>query len=344
MTRWYEQAEADKGVIISSRIRLARNLKNHPFPGRMNETAASGVIEEIKDSVINERTAAANIFVYEELSGKPREYLQELLERHIISPEMAAKTTKRGLLLSGDESVSVMINEEDHARIQAIYAGDEIDTAYSTADKIDNLIEESANYAFDPEFGYLTACPTNTGTGMRASFMLHIPALEQTGNLQGFVQAVSKFGIAVRGIHGEGSESAGSIYQISNQTTLGKPENDIIATLKNVTKQIIEQEEMLRDKILTDLKTATEDRIYRAYGILKNSRILRLQEAMAMLSDVRVGYIWGILDPSAKPKMTIYNLMMEIQHGSIAKRLGRQVDEGECDVFRAEFVRGVFGG
>ena len=338
-TKWYDKPECDSGEIISSRVRLARNLVKHPFPARLNKAGIVNVMNLIKNSVSNDRVP--EIFNYHDLTDAKGEYLLELLERHVISGEMTIKSGPRAFMLSADESASILLNEEDHVRIQTVNAGDNIDEAYNYADKIDDLIEESVEFAFDEEFGYLTSCPTNTGTGLRASYMLHIPAIEHTSNLRGIMQAVSKFGIAVRGIHGEGSEPSGSIYQISNQTTLGKPEKEVITALKRVTSQIIEQERQIRQTLFSERHAFALDKIYRAYGALTNSRILTINEAMALLSDVRLGYITGNLD-KPRPKKTVYAIMMDVQRGGIMKRAGRIIDDNEMDILRADYIRGIF--
>jgi protein arginine kinase len=233
-----------------------------------------------------------------------------------------------------------MLNEEDHIRIQSFGAGESIDAVFRAANAVDDIIEQAVDYAFDHEFGYLTSCPTNTGTGLRAGFMLHLPALEKTKQLEGIVASALTLGITFRGIHGESSAASGSIYQVSNQRTLGKPEAETIAALKGVTRMIIQEEERQRDLILTNGRTAAEDRAWRSYGILSHCRALPLSEAMTLLSDIRAGFLWGILNVP-KPKAAVYTMMMNVQRGGLSAYAGRDVTEADEDMVRAEYVRGM---
>ena len=340
MTKWYESPNVDNGVVISSRIRLARNLRKYPFPGILanDAEAARLVAGEITGAVINGKTPMGKDFREIILDGSDPAYELSLLERHCVSPEFIKKGGKKTLLLDRGETVSIMINEEDHARIQTIFPGDNFNDGFFVAEKIDDLIESGVEYAFDRDYGYLTACPTNTGTGLRASYMLNLPALETTGQLGGMLGAIGKFGMVVRGIYGEGSGSLGSIYQISNQMTMGKSENEIIAALKSVTAKIIEQENGVREKLFADKNGVLEDRVCRAYGILKHARRLNQKEAAACLSDIRIGFISCALKEK-KPAKTIYNIMMDMQPGSLQLKAGRPLTEPELDFARAEAAR-----
>jgi protein arginine kinase len=263
------------------------------------------------------------------------------LEKHIVSPEFIKSELPKGLMLTEDANASIMINEEDHIRIQTITAGDGLDESLEAANRIDDLIEESVEYAFHAEYGYLTACPTNTGTGLRASYMIHLPMLEKTNQLKNLLPAISKFGITLRGIHGEGTESMGGIYQISNQVTLGKSESEIIHGLKNVTRNVTEKEKMLCKTVLEQRKPDIENNIYRAYGILAYSRKINTKEAMDLLSEVRLGYISGLLG-LPRPAKRIYQIMMEIQSGHLQRIAGEELDESDRDYARAEYLRKIF--
>ncbi len=341
MDKWYESKKTDDSPIISSRIRLARNLKKYPFSICINPEQTASLLEELKSSVKNDRTTLSNHFEYINIDDKSEIEKRRLLEKHVISTELLKNDRKKAVLVQDDETVSIMLNEEDHLRIQAIYPGDDISKAWELASRIDDLIEESVEYAFDSEFGYLTSCPTNTGTGLRASYMLHLPVLEKTGQLKNIVPALNKFGMIVRGIYGEGTEPLGSIYQVSNQLTMGKSEQDIIAALKNVVSQITEKERWLAENAVNTRETDVSDSVYRAYGILTNSRKISTKEAMSLLSEIRFGYAYGILKES-RPKLNIYNIMMNIQPGSLQSQLGRQVAEQERDYYRAEYIRSIF--
>jgi protein arginine kinase len=334
MTTWYAEEKGDISPIISSRVRLARNVKKYPFIMR--------ITSEESEALVNEVTEALHFqFTLISLADKSAIEKRVLLEKHIISPEFLRMTKPKGLLLQSDEKIAVMINEEDHIRIQAIYAGDDLDNAWDLASKADDLLEERIEYAFDKEYGYLTSCPTNTGTGLRASYMAHLPMLEKTGQLKNLLTAVSKFGMTMRGLYGEGTDPMGSIYQISNQMTLGKSEDEIIHSLKTITGQIIENENRIRERAFTDAKPEMEDRVFRAYGTLAYARKLSSSEAMELLSDVRLGYLSGLLT-KPKPEYTLYQIMMNIQTGALQMRAGKELNEQDRDMARADYLRSIF--
>lgn len=338
MLKWYENDNIDSGIVISSRVRLARNVKKYSFSNIIEKKDSEKMIEEIKNSIINDRTSLGNQFRYIEVNSLNNHSRLSMMEKHIISPVLVNKKQSCGVLVKDDETINIMLNEEDHIRIQTIYSGESIEKAWDMADKTDNLIEESIEYAFDENYGYLTACPTNVGTGLRASYMMHLPALEKTGQLRNVIQAISKFGITVRGTYGEGTEAMGSIYQISNQVTLGQSEEEIRNNLKNVANQVIEQEERMKEKILKERKDDFEDNIYRSYGILKNARKISGKEAMDYLSNMREGYLLGVLD-IPKPKINIYQLMMNIQPGCLQNYYNNTVTPDKTDQIRAKYIR-----
>lgn len=337
MSKWFEQEEADNDIVISSRIRLARNLKKYPFYGLINNEQSKEMISDVVSAIKNDKTSFGDTFSFIELDKISDIDKYSMLENHSISYDIIKKEKPTAVLLKDDESVSVMINEEDHVRIQTIMPGYNIDKAWDLADKIDNLTEESVEYAFDKDFGYLTSCITNLGTGLRASFMIHIPFIEMSGRLRGISQAIAKFGMTLRGIYGEGSKPLGSIYQISYQVTLGKSEDEILEVLKSITNQVVEQERELRDEIIKNNKIGFEDKIYRAYGVLKYSKNMTSEEAINLLSDLRIGYMTGILK-EPKPKTNIYNIMMNIQPENLMKIINKKCDEKERDRQRALYI------
>jgi len=338
---WYQEPSTDEGPIISARVRLARNIRKYPFRAKMSEDQAREMVGETTAALMGEGSAWAHQFramdpaIYSELDRRV------FLEKHIISREFVKNDLPKGLLLQDDFNVSIMVNEEDHIRIQTLSPGDDINASWELANRIDDLIEASLEFAFDERYGYLTACPTNVGTGMRASFMIHLPMLEKTGQLKNLLPAISKFGIAIRGIYGEGSESMGGIFQISNQITLGKSEQDIIQGLQSVTKNVIDKENWLREKMLQKHKADIENNVYRAYGVLTYGRKASVKEAMDMLSELRLGYALGLLD-LPKPSKSLYQIMMEVQPGHILRVAGQELDETAQDVARAEYLRATF--
>ncbi len=338
MGKWYEQKPEQEGIVISSRIRLARNLKKYPFSNGLTTEESQRLIQEVKAAMLNDKTAISQQLDFIELSYKSGLDKLAMMERHMISPELLKKSVPTGVFIHQDESMSIMINEEDHLRLQSVTPGMDIEKAWDLADKIDDVLEETLEYAFDEKYGYLTCCPTNVGTGLRASFMVHIPALEVTGQLRHIVQAISKLGMTVRGMYGEGTEAQGSLYQISNQITLGQSEEQTIQNLKNITNQIIEQEIRIREKFLKEQPIQLEDEIYRAYGTLSHARIISAKEAMKLLSYVRIGYGLGILKKKA-PEEGIFQLMMYTQPGNLQKRIGKEVGSSGRDAARATFIR-----
>ena len=336
MIKWYKDEKIDNDIVISSRIRLARNVNKYPFSINLSDTDAVQMAEDIKNTILPHDDFVA--MQVNELS--PIDKLA-LMERHIISPEALNSFAISSVLMKKDESMSIMINEEDHVRMQAIFPGEDITGAWEAMCKIDDEIESKIDYAFDKDFGYLTSCPTNTGTGLRASHMVHLPLLQKTGQIKDIVYAIGKFGMTIRGIYGEGTEPYGGIYQVSNQVTMGKSESEIMSILKNVTEQIKEHERKLTDQLANTRRIEFEDSIYRAYGILSNARKISGKEAMSLLSDLRLGYVSGVTNLQ-KPKENIYCIMMNIQVGSLQRKEGRELDEETRDVCRAEYLRGMF--
>jgi len=331
---WFTQSVTDESPILSSRIRLARNLRKYPFHQKLNAPGATEMVAEITQAVPAD-------FHKMDMHSLSEAEQKVFLEKHVVSPEFLRGTLARGLVISSDQNISVMVNEEDHIRIQSVKPGDALVDALSTANAVDDRIEETLEYAFHAEYGYLTACPTNTGTGLRASYMIHLPFLERTDKIKSLLPAITKFGITLRGIYGEGTESMGGIYQISNQTTLGKTEEDIIEVLQNMTRNVMEHEEKARDKMLTTHRADQENMIYRAYGVLAYSRKITAKEAMDLLSEVRLGYLYNLLD-RPKPAKQIYQIMMEIQPGHLQRLAGREMDEAERDYARAAYLREIF--
>jgi protein arginine kinase len=335
--KWYEKdGNIFPGVILSSRVRLARNLKAYSFPNHIGEEQDKQVIQEVKQVFSDSKNHPLNYISMKALSSMDQIVL---MEQHLISPLFVNERIERGILVSEDDSVSVMVNEEDHIRIQAVTAGADLNQVYEQANEIDDLIEDQLDYAYDLNLGYLTACPTNVGTGMRASYIVHVPALEASGQLRIILEAISKFGITCRGIYGESSESVGSILQLSNQVTLGFTEKEIIDNLNSVTMQIVDQELAVREKLLTEKRLEFEDTIYRAYGLLSYARVLSASEAMSLLSDIKLGLELGIIRSSQSMKLNIFKLMTMIQPASLQKAEGRNLDNRERDVVRANIIR-----
>lgn len=326
-------------IAIKSRVRLARNLRDFPFPGRMSREQGQGVIKEVKDAVFNSNESMAKDFVFVEIKSLSPLEQQMLVEKHLISPDMSGNDRESGAIINKEESISILINEEDHLRIQCIYPGLQINDAWQLCDKIDTFLEQRIDFAFSPSFGYLTSCPTNVGTGIRASVMMHLPGLVMTGYIKNVLDACGKLGVAVRGLYGENTEASGNMFQFSNQVSLGQSEEEIVTSMNNIALQIIEQERKLRNELHRQNPHGFEDRIYRSFGILSNARIISTDESMKLLSDVRLGIDMGIIKSKDKTRETINEIMLLIQPATLQKTVGRPLEPGERDIRRAELIR-----
>lgn len=272
MIKWLEGIGSEEDVVISSRIRLARNLSDYKFPQQMNLEDVENVTNEILNAA-KENIGDEN---YKFIRVKDLGYLDKgfYVEKHLISPELIKSPTKSSVLLRDDEKVAIMINEEDHIRTQILSPGLNLEESWELCSEIDDKLEENLDYAFDEKLGYLTSCPTNVGTGLRASVMLHLPSLVYTRYINNIIHAVNQIGLTVRGLYGEGSKALGNLFQISNQTTLGETEEEMIQKLKNVVYQIINKERDIRNGFISKRKIEIEDRVFRSYGILKHSRVI----------------------------------------------------------------------
>ena len=324
-------------VVMKSRVRLARNLNDYPFPNKLDDNTALEIIDKVQEAFLE-----SNIYVKDEFDFYKIKDMSELekismIEEHIISLDLA-NNPKGAVLVKKDKKLSIMINEEDHIRIQAIYDGLNLEKAYELADKIDDLLEERLEFAFDENLGYLTSCPTNTGTGMRASVMIHLPALTQLGYMNDVYKISSQIGLAIRGIYGERSEAIGNIYQISNQLTLGRAEVNTIDSINRMAKEIISKEIQAREILRKKLGIRLEDDIFRSLGILENARIIDTLEAMKYLSNIKIGIEMGYI--SHLTLADINKLITDIQpaHQSI-------IYKSKCcddrDINRAMHIRNI---
>lgn len=331
----YNDLKNVSDVVISTRIRFARNLREYPFPCRLSDEKKRKVASIVKEAVLEGHSAISHRFRYIQMSELTQEEAVSLVERHLVSPEFISDRQGRGLLLLDDESVSIMINEEDHVRIQVINSGMKLDDAYDMADKIDTLLDEQLNFAFHEKLGYLTQCPTNIGTGMRASLMLHLPALMESGAMGKISASLSKLGLVIRGLYGEGSDPNGAIYQLSNQVTLGITEKEAIKNLRDIACQLVTQERNARQNLIGNINIL--DNIYRSFGILQYARLLSNHESMKLLSQVRFGVEAGLFENIDFD--TINRLFIEIQPATLMKNIGKKLTPAERDRIRAELVR-----
>ncbi len=322
-------------VVISTRIRLARNLKDFPFPCKLNSQGREKVIEKVRDAVKKSNSPVASDFSFIKMSELTSSQSVSLVEKRLVSPEFISETDGRALLISKDECFSIMINEEDHIRLQVITKGLSLEQAYDTADKLDTLLDENLDFAFDEKLGYLTQCPTNLGTGMRASVMLHLPALEKSRAISRIAGNLSKLGLTIRGAHGEGTEPKGALYQLSNQVTLGISEKAAIENLKNITEQLIAQENQARERLCSSIDI--QDAISRSLGILRSALVISHDEALKLLSNVRLGIVSKqITDVSTE---TIDKLMLAVEPATLTVSLNKNLSAHDRDIERAKLIR-----
>ena len=337
LSSWMNCDGPETDIVLSSRVRLARNFNDYTFPTVFSHDVAAEVIELVKKR--NETEVNSEIGKLEMLEMSQLQPLEKqvLVEKHLISPQLIEETRQGACLLSEDEMISIMINEEDHLRIQCLMSGLQLKEALQLANVLDDWMEEEIDYAYDEERGYLTSCPTNVGTGLRASVMMHLPGLVLTQQLNQIVPAINQLGLVVRGMYGEGSQALGNIFQISNQITLGKSEKDIVEDLTDVVQQIIAQERAAREALVKTSHIQLEDRIFRSYGILSNARIIETKEASTCISDVRLGIDLGFINDISKSILN--ELMILTQPGFLQKYAGGPLRPFERDVRRAALIR-----
>jgi protein arginine kinase len=324
------------GIVMSSRVRLARNLNNKPFPGWLKKAQREELLQILQPAMrhLPEMSAAAIDQTMETFNPLEK---QMLVEQHLISREHAAKNSGSGLIVSGEKTLSIMINEEDHLRLQSIYPGFQLETAWETIDKIDTELEQELEFAFSASLGYLTACPTNVGTGMRASAMLHLPGLVLSEQINQVIKSVNQIGLAVRGLYGEGTEALGNLFQISNQMTLGESERQILDRLTKVINHLIEHEANARQKLLQEKGRMVADQLGRSYGVMQHSYSISSKEALNLLSLLILGVDLGILPNSLREK--IDELFVLTQPAHLQKAASRKLNAEERDAFRSDLLR-----
>ena len=332
---WYLENGKDSDIIVSSRIRLARNIKEFPFKIKMTKEDKNKLLEKVK--FITPSIGYGLKFLY--LKDMDDITKMSLVEKHILSPEMALKKEQDGaILINDEENICIMLNEEDHIRLQVFASGLDLQNTLNLAVEIDEKLDELLGFSASEKFGFLTACPTNVGTGLRASVMVHLPALKMTGNLNKLLHIVNSFGMTIRGAYGEESKAKSDIYQISNNQTLGITEKEIVTNLENITKKVMEQERLAR-KYLAKNSDNLEDKVYRSYGILTNARKLTSEECDNLLSDIKLGTDLGIIEELDDSK--VKELMLYTKPANLQKRVGKILDANERDKNRTEVIKKV---
>jgi len=338
MSRWMRDGGPEDDIILSSRVRVARNFEGIPFPMIQSDQQASQVIELVRQA-ISSPEHATQIGEYEVLQCSNMDLIdrQVLVEKHLISRDLAEEQKHGAVALRKDEVVSVMINEEDHLRVQALMPGLMLREAWEVANALDDVLEQRIPYAYLENFGYLTACPTNVGTGIRASVMMHLPGLVLAGQINRMLAAVSQVGLAVRGLYGEGSEAFGNLFQVSNQITLGESEEEIIGNLTSVVNQLVDHERNARHLLIHENRVGVEDKVCRSFGILAYARRIDSTECLGRLSDVRLGIDLGIIKGVSAG--ILKELMVMTQPAFLQKYYKQELNPVERDIRRATLIR-----
>lgn len=334
-SEWLKGVGPNADIVISSRVRLARNIEGRFFPHWANKAQSEETMGIISEAI--KKVGHLKKTTFFKLSDMDNVDKQFLIERHLMSREQASKNDPKAVVIDDEEIVSIMINEEDHLRMQVMKSGLDLLEAWEIMNQIDDALSKELNYAFSSEWGYLTACPTNTGTGMRGSVMLHLPALVMAQNINKVLAAVAKLSFTTRGLYGEGTQASGNFFQLSNQVSLGHNEDEIISNINGLIRQVIEQEEQARNLLLKQQRAFLEDRIWRSYGVLKNAFIITSQETIELLSMVRLGHDLNII--KELDRRTINELFILTQPAHLQKLEGKKINSQERDVKRANIIR-----
>ncbi len=334
-SEWLRGTGPESDVVVSTRIRLARNLAEFPFSTRIDKEARQAVFDKARDCfndlAIPNRLSFIEVSLLEELDR------QFLVERQLISRELSEGEGPRGVAISRDEDIAIMVNEEDHLRVQALRSGLTLDECWQSIDEIDDALEKQVAFAFHNQYGYLTACPTNVGTGIRVSVMMHLPALVQTREIQKVFHALQKINLVVRGLYGEGSQAMGDFYQISNQYTLGMSELQVINRVREVVPMILKYERRAREQMLEEKREELHDHISRAYGVLSSAQTISSEETMHLLSSVRLGVNLGLIDDVSIPVLN--ELFIQTQPAHLQKLKQTELDSAERNIARAALLR-----
>lgn len=334
-SEWLKGTGPSSDIVISSRIRLARNLSRIPFPNWASSEQTQDITEIVAKAI--EKVDYLKNALYLKLAEVDNLDKQFLIERHLMSYEHAQKSNHKAVVIEPEEIVAIMVNEEDHLRIQVMQSGLNLFEAWNIITKIDDQLSQMMTIAFSQEWGYLTACPTNTGTGMRGSIMLHLPALVMTRQINRVLQAIAKLSFTTRGLYGEGTQASGNFFQVSNQVSLGHSEDMIIENINGLIRQIIEQESQSRNSLLTQNRAFLEDKIWRSYGTLENAFIINSDETIELLSMVRLGVDLKIIQNIDRG--VINELFILIQPAHLQKMVNRKLTTQERDIKRAEIIR-----
>lgn len=337
MAKWFEEAEKEMSNVIYSRVRLVRNWKEYPFPGKMTREQGAEMTARLNEGLKDIGSLDGCRYAKAELECLADLDRAALTERRVLGRSMSKKKGPASLIVSEDERASIVLNGDDHIRIQVLEAGLNLEGCYKRADRLDDYISERFEYSFDEKYGYLTSYPTNVGTGLRASVVLHLPLLSRKRSFNSLVADMGRFGTAVRGVYGEGGENYGSLYQVSNQKTLGQSEKEIIELVTKAAAELDAQERRLRQEALKQKPLGCQDEVYKSYGVLRYARRLTRKDAMEFLSQIMVGVRDGIL--KTKEPCSIYRIMLGIQPANLLKLAEKPMEKEELEAARAQFVR-----
>jgi protein arginine kinase len=330
---WMTAGGEAADVVVSSRARLARNVQGYAFPGRMRDDEASRLVREVGQAL--ESVAPDWFYIgMEDLLPLDR---QVLVEKHLISPEFAQNPQHRALAMAPSEAEAIMVNEEDHLRLQSFRPGLAVEAAYQAVSALDDLLEQKLRFVFDPQLGYLSTSPTNVGTGLRVSVMVHLAGLVHAQLANPMLAALAKLGVAIRGIYGEGTQAAGHLFQISNQVSLGRTEEELVQSVRQVALQVVEEERKARQMLARDHLVEIQDRVFRSLGVLENARLISAEEALERISDVRLGVEMGLLK---RPSLSTLSALMVVSlPGFLHRRAGKDLGRSERLALRASLIR-----
>jgi protein arginine kinase len=340
-SEWLRGSGPLSEIVVSSRIRLARNLEPYPFTTRATKTSQGEVLHAVTEGIQGSRLLPQSLVVeMGELTEVDRQFL---VERHLVSREHVVQPDHKAVIIGEREAISIMVNEEDHLRIQAMQSGLNLQDAWALITSLDDGLSDVLPYAYSTDWGYLTCCPTNTGTGMRASVMLHLPSLVMTKQINKVLHTITKLGLTARGLFGEGTEASGNFFQISNQVSLGRAEEDIIENLDRILKEVIHQEQAARSALMTNSRVQLEDRIWRAFGILRHAKTISSTEALDLFSAVRLGVDLNLMN-SGVDRAVVNELFLFSQPAHLQKLEGKTLSAKERDAKRADLIRKRLGG
>ena len=339
-SEWLRGAGPVSDIVISSRVRLARNLEKYPFTVRASKASQSEVLRLAKESLGQSATLKRSlIFEIKDLDEIDRQFL---VERHLVSREQIVHAEHKAVAIGQGEVISVMINEEDHLRLQVMQSGLNLQDAWSLIDALDDELSEALSYAYSSDWGYLTSCPTNTGTGLRASVMAHLPSLVLTKQINKVLHTITRLGLTARGLYGEGTEASGNFFQISNQVALGRSEEELIENIERILKEVIHQEQTGRESLMANNRVQLEDRIWRAFGLLRHAKTVSSSEALDLLSAVRLGVDLGLMN--GLDRKIVNEMFIFSQPAHLQKLEGKALSAKERDTKRAQLIRSRLGG